>query len=198
MGAILALGVVGSAAGQGDENDSPVADATATPESTTESTPRPIPSVAATPRPTPEPPSGPRSAAIGEKVRIQCAGTDCLDITVSQPTEHATYPDPDGYYEDTPEVAGNVFIQVYVEYAALDDGATYGSYDWDLYVGGQQMPHEAFVMNGPQPGLSVGELANGRTAAGWVTYEVPPTGTVLFSYAPNYDGAPIFEVTLRP
>ena len=49
IGVILALGLVGSAAGQGDDSQSPVAEATATPEATTD----------ATPRPTPEPTFGP-------------------------------------------------------------------------------------------------------------------------------------------
>ena len=136
------------------------------------------------------------TAALGESVGITCGATDCLQIVVSQVSETPAYYDPDGYFDDEPEVPGNVFIQSYIDYLALDDGATYNPYDWALYVNGAQVSHHAFTIHGPQPELGSGELANGRTASGWLVYEVPPTGTVILSYAPNYNGPPVFEVTL--
>jgi hypothetical protein len=131
-------------------------------------------------------------------VRITCGTTDCLDITVSQVSENAAYYDPDGYYNDEPQIAGNVFIQVWVDYVALDDNASYNPFDWDVYVGGAQVANYTFTIHGPKPELGSGQLATGRTASGWLVYEIAPSGTVILSYAPNFEGPPVFEVTLRP
>ncbi len=119
-------------------------------------TPRPTPSVAATSAPTPETPSGPMTAALGESVGITCGATECLQIVVSQVSETPAYYDPDGYFDDEPEVPGNVFIQSYIDYLALDDGATYNPDDWALYVNGAQVSHHAFTIHGPQPELGSG------------------------------------------
>jgi hypothetical protein len=198
LGVVIALVVIGYVGGQSGGTESPAAAASETegPTTAVEATPTPRPTP--TPTPTPAPPTGPNSAAIGETVRITCGGTDCLDITVTDPSFNAQYYDPDGFYNDLPEVAGNVFLQVYVTYLALDDSASYNPFDWDVYVGGVQVPNYTFVLHGPEPTLGSGQLAAGRSAAGWLVYEVAPAGTVLLSYAPNFDGPPIFEVTLRP
>jgi hypothetical protein len=186
------LGVIGSGGvGLGDESPSPVE--SATPEPT--ASPRPTPDP--TPRPTSTPPPGPQAAALGEPVRIICEGTDCLDITVSNPSFNAQYYDPNGFYNDVPETAGNLFLQVYVEYAALDDGVFYNALDWALYANDQQVPYQAFAIHGPKPELGSGQLDTGRTAAGWILWEVPPSGTVEIAYAPNFEGPAIFLVTLR-
>jgi hypothetical protein len=117
-------------------------------------------------------------------------------VTVSDPSEHASY--PGDYYADEPEQAGWVYMQVYVLYESSKDGSTYNQFDWAIYADGRQLDSYGYALNGPEPDLGSGTLPAGRTAEGWLLYEVPPTGEIVLSYEPNYDGPPIFEVVLRP
>lgn len=55
----------------------------------------------------------------------------------------------------------------------------------------------AFTIHGPQPDLGSGQLPAGRTAGGWIVYEVPAQGEIILAYAPNFDGPPVIEITLR-
>jgi hypothetical protein len=57
-----------------------------------------------------------------------------------------------------------------------------------------------FLMNGPEPQLSMGTLPNGRTASGWLVYEVPVSGELRLSYKNPWlfgNAGPVFEVLLR-
>jgi hypothetical protein len=129
-------------------------------------------------------------------VSIECGGDPCLEITVTGPSEHAFY--AGDYSDDRPEQVGWVYVQVYAKYVSLMDGATYNQFDWAIYADGRQLESLSFALYGPQPELSSGSLPAGRTAEGWLVYEVPPTGEIVLSYEPNFDGPPVFEVVLRP
>jgi hypothetical protein len=137
-----------------------------------------------------------RCAKLGESQTITCGGTECLLITLSKPSFATLYPDPDGYYADEPEVAGNVFVQIFVEYKALSSAASYNPYDWSLFADGRAVDHPAFTIHGPQPELGSGQLPTGRTAWGWLVYEVPAAGELILSFTPNYQGPPVFEVVI--
>lgn len=152
-----------------------------------------------TPRPTPESTPEPvtLTADIGQVVTITCGETECLDITVTEPGFVEIYPDPNGFLADEPRVAGNVFMQVFVEYVALDDAASFNQFDWQVFADGRLVDDYAFTTNGPKPELSSGQLPRGRTASGWLVYEVPAAGEIILAYAPNFDGPPVFEITIR-
>jgi hypothetical protein len=169
--------------------------ATPTPTATPEPTATPIPTEQPTPTPTPEPTT--KTAQVGEAVTITCGGTDCLHITVTKPSFAKLYPDPDGFYADQPQVAGNVFVQVFVEYEALSNTATYNPFDWSLFADGRAVDTYAFTVHGPKPPLGSGQLPAGRTASGWLVYEVPAAGQVVLSFTPNFQGPPVFEVVIR-
>lgn len=98
-----------------------------------------------------------------------------------------------------PDIKGNVFIQFYIEYEALTDGAFYNQFDWSIFVDGRKVDYPAFVSNGPEPTLGSGDLPKGRTAAGWLVYEVAAKGQVLLDYGGStfLNQAPIFELVLR-
>ncbi len=195
LGAVLTvagiafLGGGGSGVGAaGASTAPPESSATARPTARLTAQPTPLPTVLATP-------AGPLQAQVGDAVQISCDGADCLNITVSQPSEHALYKGE--YLNDTPEQAGWVYEQVYVKYVAVQDGATYNPFDWAVYADGRQLSSSAFVLNGPEPTLDSGTLPAGRSAEGWLVYEVPPSGEIVLSYEPNYSGPPVFEVVLR-
>lgn len=129
---------------------------------------------------------------------ITCGGTDCLTLTVSDASFVALYPDPDGYYADEPQIAGNQFMQVFAEYEALSSAANFNSYgDWQVFADGRLLDSSTFVSHGPQPELGMGSLPAGRFASGWIVYEVPAAGEIILAYAPNYEGPPVFEITVR-
>jgi len=95
---------------------------------------------------------------------------------------------------------GNVYLAVKYSYEALEDGASYNPFDWQVFVDDTAVSNFAFVVDGPKPELSSGTLPKGRKASGGVVYEVPKTGKVVLSYGANMFGgdAPTFEVVARP
>jgi hypothetical protein len=94
---------------------------------------------------------------------------------------------------------GNVYLAVKYDYEALEDGATYNPFDWQVFVDDTAVDNFAFVTDGPKPELNSGTLPKGRKASGWVVYEVPAKGKVVLSYGANMFGgdAPTFEVVAR-
>jgi hypothetical protein len=163
-------------------------------------TPEPDPNAVETPiaDDTPEPAETTKRAAVGEVNTITAADEDYLEITVSQPTQHKSY---GSGYSVTKPAKGNIFLQTLVTYKGLQDGASYNQFDWDVFVNGEALQgYTAFVYDGgPKPALSSGDLPKGRTAKGWLIYEVPAKGEVLLSYkgASFNNDAPIFEVVVR-
>jgi hypothetical protein len=146
---------------------------------------------------TPEPPVGPKQVKVGEVATITADDENYLEITVSKPSQHKSY--GSGYLVDKPRVKGNVFLQAFVTYKSLQDGADYNQFDWDLFVDGTAVDGFAFASGGPEPQLNSGDLPKGRTAKGWLLYEVPAKGEVVLSYKGGAftNDAPIFEVVLR-
>jgi hypothetical protein len=142
------------------------------------------------------PPAGPLPAAIGEAVSIRCDGADCMDITVSKVAFAAVFKDPDGFLDDTPQTAGNVFAAVYITYLATGSGADYNPFDWNVYANDTAVGNYTFTLHGPKPDLESGQLSPGKTAAGWVVYEVPSSGLLTIEYQPGANDV-IFEVVLR-
>ena len=116
---------------------------------------------------------------------------------MTEPSFAEIYPDPDGFLADEPQIAGNVFMQVFVEYEALSSAASYNTFDWAVFGDGRAVDNYAFTIHGPKPELSSGQLPAGRTASGWLVYEVPAAGEIIFAYAPNFEGPPVFEIVLR-
>ncbi len=165
-------------------------------------TPAPVPTtmpeatdtpVADTPAPVAD---GPYQAALGERVSITCDGSDCLDIAVTKASFAKYYRDPAGFLNDTPK-KGDVYLQFYVTYKATGSDATYNEFDWTVYVADTAVNNSSFTMHGPSPELQSGDLAVGKSAAGWVVQEVPAVGRVVIAYQPGYTGNDIFEVVAR-
>lgn len=140
------------------------------------------------------PPGGPMTAAVGELVSITCGDEPCMEITVQQVKTATKY--GSGYLVDKP-ASGHVYLAVYIVYEALTGGATYNLFDWNLYVTDTLVEDTAYLYSGPEPQLGSGELANGRSAKGWIVWEVPKSGRAVLSYAPNYGEDPVFEVVVR-
>jgi hypothetical protein len=195
----IALGL--AACGAGTEATGSVASEPAaatplvTPEPTSESTPEP----AATPEPTAQPTRESSTYAVGDVITITQDGEPWADFTVLEVSEAAEFADPDGFYNDTPQTDGYIFLNARVRYEAIADGVDYNPFDFQVFVDGQAVDGFTFAINAPEPQLSSGTLPAGRSAEGWLLYEVPPDGEVLLSYAGNVflDEAPIFEVVLR-
>jgi hypothetical protein len=171
--------------------------AEATPEPTEIPTAPPTP--APTPAPTPMPTPVSTTFSIGEVITITEDGDPWANFTVLEVAQAAEFPDPDGFYSDTPQTDGYVFLTARVRYDALVNGVDYNPFDFQIFVDGQAVDSWAFVINGPEPELSSGTLPEGRSAEGWLVYEVPAAGEVLLSYSGNMflDEAPVFEVVLR-
>jgi hypothetical protein len=146
-------------------------------------------------RPAPTQAPAPGVVAMGQAVHIVCDGVDCMDVSVDKVAFAAGYTDPQGYYNDTP-AKGDAYVAVHVTYTATGSNATYNPFDWAIYVNDVAGGYPAGVLNGPTPQLSFGQLPDGKTAAGWIVYEVPATGRVTISYQPGRSGS-IFEVVLR-
>lgn len=166
-----------------------------TPEPTADPTPDPTPE----PEPTAEPTPETTTFAVGDVITITQDGEPWADFTVLEVSEAAEFVDPDGFYNDTPQTDGYVFLSALVRYEAIADGVHYNPFDFQVFVDGRAVDGFAFAVNAPEPELSSGTLPAGRTAEGWLLYEVPPEGEVLLSYSGNVfmDEAPIFEVVLR-
>ncbi|HWP63371.1 MAG TPA: hypothetical protein VNO86_07870 [Candidatus Binatia bacterium] len=149
------------------------------------------------PTPTAEPsPSAPPLFRPGEPAIVTRGGEDYLEITVSKVSQKKKY--GSGYSVDTP-AKGNVYIEAYVTYTALADGAAYNPFDWQVFCNDTAVDRFTFVLSGPEPELGSGTLPKGRKAAGWLVYEVPAKGRCVLSYGANMflgEGA-IFEVLLR-
>ena len=154
-----------------------------------------------TPEPvvTPEPtPTGPATYQVGDAVTVTESGADWATITISAVKVVASYKSPYGAaLNDKPKTAGDVFIQAKVTYKALTDGVDYNPFDWQVFCGGEAVSGYTFVMYGPTPALNSGTLPNGRSASGYVVYEVPAKGEVRMSYGGRLGGAPVFEVVIR-
>jgi hypothetical protein len=132
----------------------------------------------------------------GETVTVQRDGAPYLEIVVSRVSQHASY--TSGYLEDRPH-QGNVYIQAFVTYRALVDGATYNPFDWQVFCNETAVDQFTALLAGPEPVLSSGTLPKGRKAEGWLVYEVPVKGRCVLSYGANpfADQAAVFEVLLR-
>lgn len=164
----------------------------ATPSRTTGpvATPRPV----ETPTVTPEPTGA--TFAPGDTITVTRNGAKWAEVTITKVAAKASY--AGAYYTDKP-ASGNVYLQFYVTYSALVDGVTYNPYDWQMFVDDVAVTSYTFVQNGPKPALGSGTLPTGRKAQGWIVYEIPKTGRVVFSYGGIgfTNDAPIFEVVLR-
>jgi hypothetical protein len=173
----------------------------ATATETAAATPTPTETAAPTPSPTATPAATPKSTtyAIGDEITITQDGDPWANFTVVEVRQAKEFADPDGFYNDTPQTAGYVYVAANVKYEAIVDGVDYNPFDFQIFVADKAVDNVAFAINGPKPELSSGTLPKGRTAEGWLLYEVPPTGKVVLSYTGNMfaNDAPVFEVVLR-
>ena len=146
---------------------------------------------------TPEPDSDtPTLFSAGDVVTVTQNDDPYLDIVVSKISAKKSY--GSGYFVDRP-AKGNVYLQAYVTYSALADGATYNPFDWQVFCNDEAVDDYAFVTEGPKPTLNSGTLPKGRKAKGWLVYEVPAKGRCVLSYGANsFNGTgAVFEVLLR-
>ncbi len=141
-------------------------------------------------------PAGPKTYQVGDTVTVTENGSEWAKITISDVKVVGSYKGK--YSNDTPKIAGNVFIQAKVAYEALVDGVDYNPFDWQVFCAGEAVQNYSFVLYGPQPGLSSGTLPSGRKASGYVVYEVPAKGEVRMSYKGNAfsNSGPVFEVMI--
>lgn len=190
-----------AACGSGTSATVDPVNATSTPDERASGTPsaEPTEAPAATPEPTPVPTPESRTYGVGDVITITENGDPWADFTVLEVAEAAEFVDPDGFYNDTPQTDGYVYLTAKVRYEAIASGVDYNPFDFQIFVDGQAVDSLAFAINGPEPELSSGTLPAGRTAEGWLLYEVPPTGEVLLSYTGNMflDEEPVFEIVLR-
>jgi hypothetical protein len=140
--------------------------------------------------------AGPVTYKPGDTITVKQDGKDALKITISDVKVVSSYKGDS--YTDKPQTAGNVFVQAKVSYEALTDGVSYNSFDWQVFCGGEAVQNFTILISGPKPGLSSGDLPNGRKASGYVVYEVAPKGEVRMSYKGSIlNDAPLFEVVIR-
>lgn len=159
-------------------------------------TPAPVVVPSVEPDLTPDPGNAIKQFASGEVITVTQDGADWAQIVVSKVSVKTRY--GSGYFVDKP-AKGNVYIQAYVTYKALQNGVDYNPFDWQVFAAGEAVDTFTFVTAGPTPTLGSGTLPKGRTAKGWVIYEVPARGQVVMSYQDNMfsDNGPLFEVVLR-
>jgi hypothetical protein len=96
---------------------------------------------------------------------------------------------------------GRVYLSVLLEYEALADMARYGPTDWQAFVGDRAFGGRTYVGNALEPELAAGgTLPAGRTATGWVIFEVPPRGEVRLLYDGHHrdDAAPVVAELVVP
>lgn len=189
---LLPLAVVlGACSGSGATAE-PLATNSAAPSQPAATTEQP--SADASEQPSPSTAQGPQQFQIGEWIKVSgdfiSSDVNVRAAEVKQAKKYGDYSKP---------AAGNIYLAVKYEYEALEDGATYNPFDWQVFVDGTAIPNYAFVVDGPKPELASGTLPKGRKASGWVVYEVPTKGQVLLSYGANMFGgnAPTFEVVAR-
>jgi len=122
----------------------------------------------------------------GDEVTVTQNGEPYLKIVVSKVSQHFKY--------------GAFYIQAFVTYTSLADGATYDAINWQVHVRDVATDNPPFATSARKPELHSGTLPKGRKVGGWVEYEVPPRGKVVMSYSGGTDGneAPVFEVVIRP
>lgn len=173
--------------------------ATAAPSQAAPTTAAPVASSAPAsdvPAPTDTPSDGPKTFGLGDVVTVTHDDSKWATIALSKASTHSSY--GSGYLVDRPD-KGNVYLQVWIAYAALTDGVDYNTYDWSVFVDGNAVDDFTFVYSGPKPTLSSGSLPKGRKASGWMIIEVPAKGEVRFSYSNNIfsDTGPVFEVVVR-
>ena len=171
----------------------PVGAATQTPATQAQTTEAPTP--VATPAPT-----GPATYQVGDTITVTNNDANWATITISDAKVAASYKGTGAYaYTDKPQTAGDVFVQAKVTYTALANGVDYNPFDWQVFCDGVAVQNYTIVLSGPKPALSSGTLPNGRSASGYVVYEVPAKGEVRMSYGGNMfsNSGPIFEVIIR-
>jgi hypothetical protein len=175
----------GTTATAAPRSEAPPAETPAAAPDATESTPEAPPA------------EGPVQYQPGDKITITEGGSGWAQIVVSKVETAKTYKGE--YGSDVPDVKGNVYIQAYVTYTALQDGVSYNPFDWQVFADGEAVSGFTFVMYGPEPALSSGDLPKGRKASGWLVYEVPAKGKIQLSYSGNMflNEAPVFEVVIR-
>jgi hypothetical protein len=157
----------------------------------------PLPSFATNAPDTPEPTNETSVYKAGDTVTVTTNGDPGADITVTKVKVVRKYDGP--YNLDDVPAKGNVYIQAYVTYVALDNGVDYNPFDWQVFVAGEAVDNSTYVSNGPKPELASGTLPKGRKASGWVVYEVAAKGEVRMSYGGGSfsNEAPVFEVVIR-
>jgi hypothetical protein len=136
---------------------------------------------------------------MGDQVLVTSDGDPYLDITVSDAHSASHYTGSSGF-TDQPDTPGYVYISAKVTYLARADGATYNPFDWEAYAAGQAMGSKASTIYGPKPELHSGILSVGRTASGYVVWEVPAKGEVRIAYGASAAAGrgAVFEVVIRP
>jgi hypothetical protein len=197
--AVVLTACSGTSAQKASDAASPSATNIATASDSESPTPQLTEEPTPTDRPTPEP-TQQTTFGIGDEVVLTQDGDEWAQFTVLKVEQAKLYKDPQGYFNDTPQQKGDVFLAAQVEYVALANNVDYNPFDFQVFVDDQALNNpEAFVSNGPKPELGSGTLPKGRKAVGWLTYEVPAKGKVLLSYSANpfSDDAPVFEVVLR-
>lgn len=192
------------ACGTGQQPTSTTTQPPSAPASDAPANQEPTPAIA-TPDPAEEPveepppdptPAGPALFKAGEVITVSEDDEPYLDIVVSKVSQKKSY--GSGYFVDKP-AKGNIYIQALITYEARSDGATYNTFDWQVFCDDTAIENYAFVSEGPEPQLSSGTLPTGRKAKGWVVYEIPVKGRCVLSYGANsfIDQGAVFEVLLR-
>jgi hypothetical protein len=194
-GAVAVLGQQDGQPTTGAGNESPTPRTTQRPAGPASTA---IPSVViATYPPETEPePDEPTRFAAGEVITVTSDDEDWAEVTVTKVREVKKY---DGEYNlDDRPAKGNIYIEAFLTYTALDNGVDYNPFDWQVFADGVAADDFTYVSYGPKPELASGTLPKGRQASGWVVYEVPTSGEVLLSYGGTFSNeAPVFEVVLR-
>jgi hypothetical protein len=155
------------------------------------------------PKPTLPPPLPPVETlepgftVMGKGVAVDCGTGDCLVVKVDDISFVSRFLDPAKVLDDLPTNSAHVFMAVHVAYKATAPRAAYDPLDWGVYVNDTLDQDHASVTHGPRPLLSAGRLGSGKSASGWMVYEVPMTGRITISYEPEF-GLSVFKVVLRP
>ena len=168
---------------------------------TTQAVATDTPAAAQAPTPVVTPaPTGPATYAIGDTITVTSNGAPWATIAISGVKVAASYKGTGAYaYTDKPQTAGDVFVSAKVTYTALTNGVDYNPFDWQVFCDGVAVQNYTAVLSGPKPELASGTLPNGRSASGYVVYEVPAKGEVRMSYGGNTfsNSGPVFEVIVR-